>query len=228
MRFIQAALSTAVVALLSVAVAMPANAAPPVAEPISASVVEDPNREAREFLTAYGVDKKTQRALFEKLEAGLPWDSFTSNSVPVSTADYVEDGFQVTESRYADGSVSVSRMQIPVKAAATGDFSVMSSPNSCTIGSNGARTNCIVDMWVGAVSMSFRANYNVVTSVVSSVWGASYSIGAACSASVSYLGRPTSNIGLLTVTAQMCVIGYASAFNLQVTLSKGIATESWW
>lgn len=184
--------------------------------------------EAGDFLTEYGVDQATQDALFDKFLAGESWDSFTSASTPVRVEESVEDGYDVTVSYYSDGSVSVSRLEIPVARASSGDISTMSEPNGCTIGSGGARTNCNVDTWVGLISMGFKANYNVSSNTVSSVWGASWTIGGSCSSSLSYLGRPNSNTGLETVSAQMCGVPYATAFNLQVQVSGGTATESWW
>lgn len=224
-------LATTAATLLALAMTTPAQAAPTqtVNTTSPKPAAEDTYKEARKFLTDYGVAQQTQKALFAKLEAGQKWDSFTSDSVPASTEEYVKDGYNVTEDHYADGSVSVSRIEIPVEpTVSSGGISPMSSPNGCTIGSNGARTNCNVDTWVGLISMGFKANYNVVTNTVSSVWGASWSIGGSCSSSLAYLGRPTSNIGLETVSAQMCGVPYSTAFNLQVRVSGGVATESWW
>ncbi|MFC6356117.1 hypothetical protein [Luethyella okanaganae] len=76
--------------------------------------------------------------------------------------------------------------------------------------------------------MGLKANYNVSSNTVSSVWGASWTIGGSCSSSLAYLGRPNSNTGLETVSAQMCGVPYATSFNLQVQVSGGTATESWW
>lgn len=184
--------------------------------------------EAGDFLTEYGVDQATQDDLFDKFLAGEPWDSFTSASTPVRVEETVEDGYNKTVSYYSDGSVAVSRLEVPVAPIATGGVSTMSEPNGCTIGSGGARTNCNVDTWVGLISMGFKANYNVSTNTVSSVWGASWTIGGSCSSSLVYLGRPNSNTGLETVSAQTCGVPYATSFNLQVQVSGGKATESWW
>lgn len=143
----------------------------------------------------------------------------------MSVESSVEAGYEKRVSYYPDGSVAVSRIELP--AASLGDAGIFSSPNGCTI-SGSQRLNCNVDMWVGVVSMGFKANYNLATNRVTSVWGASWSIGGACSASQTYLGIPNSYTGLLTVSAQMCSVGYNTAFNLAVTVANGAATESWW
>jgi len=178
---------------------------------------------AGDFLTEYGVDQPTQDALFEKFLAGERWDSFKSTSARARVEAYDEDGYHKTVSYYSDGSVAVSRIEIPV---APDDPT--NDTNGCTIGSNGARTNCSVDTWVGLISLGFKANWNVNSNTVSSVWGASWTIGGACSSSLAYLGRPNSNTGLETVAAQMCGVPFSTSFNLQVQLSGGKATESWW
>lgn len=183
--------------------------------------------DARIFLTEYGVDEGTQEDLFAEFLAGGRWDSFSSTSTPLNVENTVEDGYNKTVSFYSDGSVAVSRIELP-SALETPGIGARSAPNGCTVGSGGARTNCNVDMWVGVISMGFKANYNLTSNTVSSVWGGSWTIGGACSTSQSYLGRPNGYTGNLTVAAQMCGIGYSTSFNLAVTVSGGTATESWW
>jgi hypothetical protein len=182
--------------------------------------------QASAFLSAHHVDEDTQSALFDKFLAGDAWDSFSSESAAVSVRKYVADGHDQTVSHYPDGSVAVTRVEIPVAAKTA--FGVRSSPHGCTVGSGGARSNCNVDMWVGLISMAFKANYNLTTNKVTSVWGASWTIGGSCESSLQYLGRPNSSTGNLTVSAQMCGVPYNTAFNLAVTVSGGVATESWW
>lgn len=184
--------------------------------------------EARDFLTDYGVDEETQEDLFTKFLSGERWDSFSSASTPVHVESSIEDSYDKTVSYYPDGSVAVSRIERPAAQNGDGGISVMSSPNGCTVGSGGTRTNCSVDTWVGLISMGFKANYNVSSNTVSSVWGASWTIGGSCSSSLVYLGIPNSHTGILTVSAQMCGVPYNTSFNLAVTVSGGVATESWW
>ena len=186
--------------------------------------------EARAFLTEYGVDQATQRQLFDRFLAGGQWDSFSSASSPVRVQESIEDGYNKAVSYYPDGSVAVSRIERPTvdSVSLLRGVSPMSSPHGCTAGSGGLRTNCQVDTWVGLISMGFRANYNLSTNRVLSVWGASWSIGGSISSSLAYLGTPNSYTGLETVTAQMILIPYSTSFNLAVTLSGGVATESWW
>jgi|GEM_PF-2908218 len=179
--------------------------------------------EAREFLSEHGVAPDARDRLIDELENGGRWDSFSSESAPVSITESQSDGFDVRVARYADGSVSVSRIEIPVPDSGVSTYS---SPHSCTA-SGSWRNNCTVDMWVGAVSMSFKASYNVSTNQVSSVYGAGWTVGGACSTSLVYLGAPAWNIGRMDLNAQMCGAPYNTTFFLQVTVSGGVATESW-
>lgn len=188
----------------------------------TAAPAADTFTEARSFLTQYGVDAQTQDTLISSYKAGESWDSFSSDSNPVTTTSSIKGGFQENVSHYADGSVSVTRLEQAKKPS----LSTKSSPNGCTVsGSN--RNNCTVDMWVGVVSMSFKASYNVSTNTVTSVYGAGWQIGGACSANLVYLGKPAKNIGRMDVNAQMCGVPYNSTFFLAVTLKGGVATESW-
>jgi hypothetical protein len=210
--------AAAAIALALVAVApMSANAAAPTAT--------DPYSEARSFLATHGVDAAVQDRLISEYDAGGKWDSFSSESVAVSTTETLENGYKQTVSHYADGSVSVSRMEQP-RMLPKGSVGTQSSPNGCTVSGN-MRNNCNVDTWVGVIQMSFKASYNVSTNRVTNVYGGGWQIGGACSVTQTYLGIPASNIGRMDLSAQMCVVGYSSAFFLQVTLKNGVATESW-
>jgi len=205
-------LGIAAVTCMLVAGATSATAAPAV----------DAFTEARSFLSQYGVDAQTQDALIASYEAGESWDSFSSDSVPVTTTSSIKGGFQEDISHYADGSVSVTRIEQAKKPG----VSTRSSPRGCTVsGSN--RNNCTVDTWVGLIRLSFKASYNVSTNTVTNVYGAGWQIGGACSASLVYLGKPAKNIGRMDVNAQMCGVPYNSTFFLAVTLKRGVATKSW-
>lgn len=205
-------LGTAMVACMVAAGATSATAVPAV----------DAFAEARSFLTQYGVAAQTQDTLITSYKAGESWDSFSMDSAPVTTTTSLKGGFQENVSRYADGSISVTRLEQAKKPS----LSITSSPNGCTVsGSN--RNNCTVDMWVGLISMSFKTSYNVSTNTVTNVYGAGWQIGGACSANLVYLGKPAKNIGRMDVNAQMCGVPYNSTFFLAVTLKGGVATESW-
>lgn len=185
--------------------------------------------DARAFLATNGVDNATQDRLIEKFLNGQRWDSFSSSSVPIRVKKAVRDGYDVTVTYYQDGSVAVSRLERPaVGKAARQGLAEVSQPNGCTVGANGARTNCNVDMWVGLVQMAFKANYNLNYNTVSAVWGATWAIGGSCGSSLDYLGIPTSNIGNMTVSATTCGWWFSTSFNLQLTVSGGVAAESWW
>jgi hypothetical protein len=195
--------------------------------PMGATAVEttDPFAEARTFLTEYGVKTATQENLIASYQAGESWDSFSSESKPVKSKTSLDGDYLKTVAYYQDGSVSVTRLEQPAKVQ-KGTLTPMSSPNGCTV-SGSSRLNCNVDMWVGLVSMAFKASYNLSTNTVSSVYGASWTIGGACSTSLIYLGRPASNIGRMDVSAQMCGVPYSTTFFLAVTVKNGVATESW-
>jgi hypothetical protein len=205
----------AVVIALTTTVPMSANAAPAATDGLD---------EARSFLASHGVAADVQDRLISEFQAGEAWDSFSSDAVPVETTSALEGGYLKTVAHYADGSVSVSRVEQP-KAKPKGVVGTLSSPNGCSVSGN-MRNDCNVDMWVGVVSMGFKASYNVSTNKVTNVYGAQYTVGGACGVSHT-LGRPAGNIGRLDVYASMCVVGYQSSFFLQVTLRNGVATESW-
>ena len=135
------------------------------------------------------------------------------------------DGFNETVNHYADGSVGVTRIEIP-KVVDPDAISPMSTVHSCSVSGN-MRNDCQADMWVGVISMGFRMSYNAATNHVTNVYGADWTIGGACSATQNYLGSPASNVARLEVQATMCGIPYSTLFWLQATVSGGVATESW-
>jgi hypothetical protein len=214
---VRTGVTAAIIAALMSTTPLAASAAP--------TTTNDGFGEARAFLTSHGVEAGVQDNLIAEYKAGGSWDSFSSNSKPVSTSTKTVDGYLENVSHFADGSVSVSRVEQPV-AKPKGVLGTQSSPNSCTV-SGSVRSNCNVDMWVGVVSMGFKASYNLSTNRVTNVYGAQWTIGGACSSSLRSLNIPTSNVGRMDINAQMCAVPYSTTFFLQVTVSKGVATESW-
>lgn len=185
----------------------------------------------KDFFDEYGVDKATQGKLIAEYLSGGKWDSASSDSDPVSTETYVEDGYDYTVNRYPDGSVNVLRVEQPAS-----QFSEMLSTQaisgctSSTSGSESRRIGCKVDFWYGLVSMSFYASFTYVTpgyDRIDDVWGAAYTIGGACSTNLNYFGiqKKYENAygparARLEVQAQACG-GYSTTFFLQLTVGSG-------
>lgn len=194
--------------------------------PANASTQVDGVDEMRDFFDEYGVERATQDELIAEYLAGGSWDSFSSDSVAIETSKSLESGFEVTVNRFDDGSVSVTRIEQPTSFVAPGSVTPYSSPHGCTA-SGKVRTNCTVDAWVGAVALSFKANYNLGTNKVTSVYSAGWTVVGSCNTSIVYFGIPVSNRGQLDLSAQMCGVGYSTTFHLWVTVSNGVATEGW-
>ena len=187
--------------------------------------------ELREFMTEYGVDKPTQGKLIAEYLSGGTWESASSANVPVATDSYVELGYHFTINRYSDGSVNVLRVELPVEQIdgqiTTQAISGCSVVNS---GTSSARNGCKVDFWYGLVAMSFRASFTYLTpgyDRIDEVYGASWSIGGACSTTQNYFGiqKKYENVNgparaRLEVQAQMCG-GYTTTFFLQLTVGTG-------
>ncbi|MFF1573718.1 hypothetical protein ACFVWR_13275 [Leifsonia sp. NPDC058292] len=180
---------------------------------------------ASDFLAKYGVDQGTIDTLIAEYENGGKWDSFSSESAPVSSQTQRVAGFDETVKHYADGSVAVTRAQVP-RVITPGTIQPMDAVHGCTVSGN-MRNNCQADMWVGVVSMGFLMSYNASTNTVTNVYGGSWSIGGACGSSQKYLGKPAYNVARLEVSASMCAIPYQTVFWLQATVSGGVANESW-
>ncbi|MCR2818829.1 hypothetical protein NQ166_08295 [Microbacterium sp. zg.Y1090] len=105
----------------------------------------------------------TQDALVDKLLSGEPLDSMTG-AAPVSTNTTVESGFEVTENVYADGSVSINRIEIAKPAPAPGTITPFGVSGCSTSNGSGVvrKTNCLIDRWDGIVQQNFRADFTFV------------------------------------------------------------------
>ncbi|WP_349866769.1 hypothetical protein [Leifsonia sp. WHRI 6310E] len=190
---------------------------------LPAEAAEDPAiATAKGFLSQYGASQTVQDRLIASYLAGEQWDSMSSAAEAVSVEKYTEADGDYTVNTYRDGSISVSRFEIPK----VGDALNKPGISGCSV-SGTSRNNCKVDMWVGLVSLSFYASYNLNNNTVTNTYGAGWSIGGACSANLVYLGRPASNIGRMDVSAQMCGIPYSTTFWLQLTVRSGSAAVSW-
>lgn len=176
---------------------------------------------ARTFLSTYGADEATHDRLIDTCLAGGTWDSMSSSSEAVSVVEYTAKDGDYSVSTYADGSIAVTRTEIPdpkVSPLARGI-------GGCSV-SGKAYSNCKIDTWVGVVQMAFRASYSLSSNQVTNAYGYEYTIVGACGASPS-LSRPAGNIARLNISAQMCVLPYSTAFWLQLTVSGGSARVSW-
>ena len=118
-RGIGAALACA--SLLALVSAMPANAAQ--SEPAATTVTSVTTSTAtpafdevklRELLDKFDVPAAEQDSLIEVARDGDVWDVLIPGSIPVTTGEETEiDGFDDTISRFADGSVAASGVEIP-------------------------------------------------------------------------------------------------------------------
>lgn len=214
--FVRATFGAAVAATLVLSGGAGANATPSTSQnsPLDPSTLT----EAREFLAQHGVTTDVQDELIRSAARGERWDSMTSDNTPVSTVSRTADDGEYTTNTYEDGSVSVIRLETPSRSRGI---------SGCTVQGN-LRSNCKIDTWVGLVSMSFFATYNLGTARVNNVYGGGWSIGGSCSSSQIYLGRPAANIGLQQVSAQMCGAAYNTVFSLKLTVAGGNASVSWY
>jgi hypothetical protein len=194
----------------------------------------------RAFLTTFGVTGSAQDELIDVLASGGTWDSMsTAHNKPIKSRQHYADGVTWDVSEFADGSISAKYVGSGVPGSSQLEMSPM-GVNDCgySSGKTGNFSNCNIYMWVGAVSMGFKANFTINASgydKITLLWGASWAIGGACSASQLYFGTPKATesstgpaIGLLTVQAQMCVVGYNSNFNSELAVGSNKATHSWW
>lgn len=190
-----------------------------------ANAVSEPSEitSAKEFMTEFNVPQETQLRLIEEYLAGNTWDSMTPGETPVDTVSESNQSGDFTISTFADGSVSVSKIEHATQIVNPWTRGISGCSKSGT-----QYNNCRVDMWVGLVSLSFYASYNLSTNrVTNGPWGGGYTIGGACSAYISYIGRPAVNIGQMIVQAQMCGIPYSTWFELRLTVTGGRAVVSW-
>lgn len=190
---------------------------------LPAQAAEDPTiASARAFLAEYGADQATQDRLIEAYRLGERWDSLT-DAAPAATRQYSTATGEYTVRTYGDGSIAVTRAEVPSTVAG----GVQSRGISGCAVSGTTRNNCKIDMWVGVVAMSFYASYNLGNNTVTNTYGPGWSIGGACGVDLISLGRPASNIGRMDLKAQMCLIPYSTTFWIQLKVSGGSATVSW-
>lgn len=86
----------------------------------------------RDRMAVEGVPEATQDALIDKLLAGETWDSL-SDAEPVDVSMSVDDGYNVQRLTYADGSMTINKVEIPSAAPEPGTIGPM-SVDSCAYG----------------------------------------------------------------------------------------------
>lgn len=118
------------------------------------------------FYDANGVSKADADRLVANFERGIYSESNNPNAVPVRSKMTIETGFEVTRTFYADGSVSVSKIEQP-KAPSKGLASTQ-SVGSCaeTTGGSGyiLRKNCLVSEGTDILEMAFRMDWTAISS----------------------------------------------------------------
>ncbi|WP_341974211.1 hypothetical protein [Microbacterium sp. LWO13-1.2] len=101
--------------------------------------------------TEYEVPAETQASLLDKLDQGTPLDSMTGAD-PASTETHSEGSKQVTVSRFADGSISITSL-------APSDTSMTMSVSGCAVDATTYAQDCRVHGWLGPVELAFRTSY---------------------------------------------------------------------
>lgn len=166
----------------------------------------------RAFFDEYGVAPASQDRLIRTYMQGKRWDSSSSVSTPIRTTTYLSGKESKTVNRYQDGSVNVVSWEQP---GAQNSRAII----GCTKNGN-SYSNCKVDFWHGLVAMSFRADYSLTPGAnkITSQWGASWTLGGACSTTKNYFGRPSSTRARLEVQAQVCGVPYSTTFFLELAV----------
>lgn len=117
-------------------------------------------QQARAVFNEYGVSAQTQDSLFNKLESGQVWDVYTG-ATPVTSTTSIVGGYNQTLETFADGSISVSSVEIPRKTA-VGGISPM-SVTGCTYGSSAGvfyGTDCRVYQNSALTEAEFYASFS--------------------------------------------------------------------
>lgn len=185
------------------------------ASPASVPLADDVRSDVTAFFDEYGVDRVTQQRLVSVIESGGRWEAMSADSTPIASETSEALGpndhrAETVVDRYSDGSVSVRSLELPADDGAIGGCSRSGTSYS----------NCTVDFWYGLVSMSFKADYSLASGKnrITNQWGATWTIGGACSTSKNYFGRPSSTRARLEVQAQMCSLPYTTTFYLELSV----------
>lgn len=114
--------------------------------------------QVKSFFDTYGVARPTQEALFRKIDAGQLLDSY-SGADPVATKTLTTLGEVKNVYTYADGSLVVTSLQVPI-AQQPGTMQPM-TVGGCSVSGDLTRTlrGCKVEQTSSLVSMAFYADY---------------------------------------------------------------------
>ncbi len=142
---------------------LPAHATAP-----ALAVVSTPNTSdldsVYDWYIEQGVDDATANTLVAKLRSGVLTDANTG-ATPTSVATDTSDGWQTTRSTYADGSISISKLQVASEAAPVADGVAPFSVGDCSqvVGGSGYAKYyaCGVYESTDLLAMSFRADYTL-------------------------------------------------------------------
>lgn len=127
-------------------------------------------QEIRDFWNTYSVPTETQDRLMAGIQRGEPTQASRGLSEPVSTNKVEHEAAFVDVSTFADGSISVTTLEKPVVAAG-GQMGTRSVTGCSYSGGSGyaVYNNCQVYQASDAVTTSFRASYQVVSSGASQI-----------------------------------------------------------
>lgn len=151
---------------------LPAHATAP-----ALAVVSTPNTSdldsVYDWYIEQGVDDATANTLVAKLRSGVLTDANTG-ATPTSVATDTSDGWQTTRSTYADGSISISKLQVASEAAPVADgvapFSVGGDCSQVVGGSGYAKYYaCGVYESTDLLAMSFRADYTLTNAGIGAI-----------------------------------------------------------
>jgi len=179
------------------------------------------------------VAPEVREGLLEAYAKGKAWDN-SSGSEPVTTKNYRVGITEFTRKVYADGSVSLTSVEVPLQAT-TGRIGKRSAPGGCTYGLNaGIATwsNCKVEKNNGVLTMWYRAGYwrgpGVYGTSITNTWDWDIqAAGVACSKD--YLGNPTSQKSRLRAYCTL-LAGIGSAYpylDLDVTATTASVNANW-
>ncbi|GAA3339086.1 hypothetical protein GCM10017714_13140 [Curtobacterium pusillum] len=119
----------------------------------------------RDTWNTYDVPASTQDRLLDELTSGGTWDSLEGKT-PIATESTIRSGTEETVARFADGSISVTEVELPTAGGARASLS------GCKILSQthyDSRRFCNVSTNVVVASAAYTVTYRVVQGGPSSI-----------------------------------------------------------
>lgn len=169
----------------------------------SASESNQQDPELRASFLAQGVSPQQADGLMEKIQSDMPLDVFNPEIESISTEEYVEDGFNVVDVRYPDGSYSISRSEIAVPVSEDSDGLSTLGVEGCSESTSGSwivHTNCLATWDVPLGNFQHHVDYRWISGgqgagQIDQVWGAQgggvgYQAGTASVSIVKANGNP--------------------------------------